>query len=257
MEREYEVDLLGLFRQMLKRWFLILLVTVLCAAAGFVYVWVTFTPSVTTELLLTRNEQEDASDSSDLPAQVQQDDLKFIRSMLILQKNTDKQQRERENVYQYILENTPRLLTSDSALQSISDELGQNTALDDLRLRISVTREDGAALYHSGSFKITTTGRSREEAEQLNDAICDNAVEILQAGQSLDVIKLTSISRKYENDSVNKKVPVLAAVLGFICAAGAVFLQEMLDNRIRQRRDIVKGLKLPVLAVIPQISHKS
>lgn len=259
MERDYEVDLLGLFRQMLKRWFVILLATVLCAAVGFAYAKVTFKygeySACASVAVMQKSFEREKIDTSVLDTDLSEE-IQMASRIEVLQREQDAIQRQQDAIYLQILANAQQLLISDSALQGAIDELNLSESVSGVRSHVHVTREEAKDRYMS-VFKITATGPDLEQAIQLRDVLCKNAAANLEGEQGQNLIRVQTLSQTNSEASMNMKIPAAAALMGFICMAGIVLLQTLVDNRIHQRRDVTQGLELPVLAVIPQISHKS
>ncbi len=260
MERDYEVDLLGLFRQMLKRWFVILLATVLCAAVGFAYAKVTFKygeySACASVAVMQKSFEREKIDTSAFDDMNIPEEIQMAGRIEVLQREQDAIQRQQDATYLQILANAQQLLISDSALQGAIDELNLSESIKEVRSRVHIAREETKDSRMS-VFKITASGPDQEQAIQLRDVLCKNAVDNLAGEQGQNLIRVQTLSQTDSDDGMNMKIPAAAALMGFICMAGIVFLQTLVDNRIHQRRDVTQGLELPVLAVIPQISHKS
>jgi len=70
-------------------------------------------------------------------------------------------------------------------------------------------------------------------------------------------ISILEVARPADAPSRPQKARILsfALMLGFICGCGLAFLREWLDYRLRSVEEIAVVLGLPVLGVVPTISH--
>lgn len=258
MEYEYEIDLFDLIRQVAKRWYVILLLTVLCAVFGFQYAKMNYVPSykVVTDLVVTQKKlvQEDI-DRELLEQAGKEDDDLLSRQLSILQKEQDEEKKQHDMVYQRITENAEQLLISDAAMQVIIDDQGLSETPNELRRHISIKRDDDGQRY-SSVFQITVSGSNQEQTQQISNAFCSNAADILQIGEELDVINSTVLSSNSSASTMNKSLPLQAAILGFVVAVALQLLQIMPGNRVRTESQIVRTLKLPILVAVPWIKEK-
>ena len=67
---------------------------------------------------------------------------------------------------------------------------------------------------------------------------------------NINTLDLAEVSNSPSNVNHTKTIIIFGAV-GFILAAGYIFVGYMLDNSIKSQEDIEKSMNIPVLANIP------
>lgn len=258
MEYENEIDLLQLMQRIKKHWLMILLVTVVCGAAGLAYEKITYIPTyrVTSQIAITQKEFVGGDIHQQLLEHVEEEEEVFSRKMSILQKAQEEEKNRQDLAYKRIAENAEQLLLSDEAMQIVIDELETNTTAGALRQRISVKANDKDQRY-SSLFQIIVSGNALEETKQLNDVYLSNVVQILQAGKEMDVVEANVLSTSHSHSTESMKVPVLTAVLGFIVSIAPILFQAIPGDLVRSQSTVARSLGLPVLVTIPQIQHRS
>ena len=103
-------------------------------------------------------------------------------------------------------------------------------------------------------MKITVRSNNPEWAQQVCNKITevspDAILEAVEAG-SVKVISQAPVPTEPVSPNVLKNT-ALAGMVGLVLCLGVIFLQVLLDNKIKSEEDIAKYLDLTVVGVIPE-----
>lgn len=219
---DYEtIDLLEVLAVVRQHVLIIVLVTVLAAAAGFGVSRFLLVPQYEASALMIVNTRQDAT------ANVTSDQITSATKLV--------------STYSIIIK-------SDTVLQQVINNLGLTLTYEQLHERVSVSAVDDTQV-----MKITVQSDNPEWARQVCEQITaispDVILESVEAG-SVKLISQASVDPDPVSPNVMRNTAV-AALLGLVVSVGIVILREMLDNRIKTEDDVRKYLDLPVVGVIP------
>ena len=219
---DYEtIDLLEVLEVVRQHVLIIVLVTVLAAAAGFGVSRFLLVPQYEASALMIVNTRQDAT------ANVTSDQITSATKLV--------------STYSIIIK-------SDTVLQQVINNLGLTLTYEQLHERVSVSAVDDTQV-----MKITVQSDNPEWARQVCEQITaispDVILESVEAG-SVKLISQASVDPDPVSPNVMRNTAV-AALLGLVVSVGIVILREMLDNRIKTEDDVRKYLDLPVVGVIP------
>ena len=141
------------------------------------------------------------------------------------------------------------IIKSDTVLQQVINDLGLSLTYGELKDRVTVDAVDDTQV-----MKITVRSNNPEWAQQVCNKITevspDAILEAVEAG-SVKVISQAPVPTEPVSPNVLKNTG-LAGMVGLVLCLGVIFLQVLLDNKIKSEEDIAKYLDLTVVGVIPE-----
>ena len=228
-EEVQEIDLLKLFQEYLKKWWLIVL-CVLIAGGGTLYGTMKFvTPiyqaSITVYVNNTRSgEYIDYISGSNLQAS------------------------------QKLVSTYSNIIISDTVLTKVAAKAGNGYTAEPLR-KILTTQQIG----DTELFNVFIRCEDPEEAAYLANTVADIAPKELEAfveGSSAKIIDYAKVPTKRYSPSYSRNT-ALGAMLGLVLSVGYITLRSLLDVRIKEDADLFELFDIPVLGQIPHFSNAS
>lgn len=228
-EEVQEIDLLKLFQEYLKKWWLIVL-CVLIVGGGTLYGTMKFvTPlyqaSITVYVNNTRSgEYIDYISGSNLQAS------------------------------QKLVSTYSNIIISDTVLTKVAAKAGNGYTAESLR-KILTTQQIG----DTELFNVFVRCEDPEEAAYLANTVADIAPKELEAfveGSSAKIIDYAKVPTKRYSPSYSRNT-ALGAMLGLVLSVGYVTLRSLLDVRIKEDADLFELFDIPVLGQIPHFSNAS
>jgi capsular polysaccharide biosynthesis protein len=221
-----QIDLRELFGIIIKRAWVIVLITIMSVLISGVVTFFLLIPVYETSTTMMVSRAQEITDTN-----LQYQDI-LISHRLV-------------NTYREIT-------TSNRVLYRAIDALGLNMTADEIREMVSVT-----ALRDTEIIKISVENTDKNFAANLANVIAQMFME--------EVVEIMRIDNVQIIDTAGlPEVPVrprpllniaLAGVLGFMLGLGLVFLIEYLDNTVKTSEVIEKRLELPVIGVIPSFDN--
>lgn len=127
------------------------------------------------------------------------------------------------------------ILKSRPVLNRIISDLGVDMTYDQLYNSTTISTIDDTRI-----IKITVTNTDAQIAADLANQLVDRGV---------DTVEKAVVDNNKINTS-NKKVLLMGMLLGLVASIGGLFIQFMLNDKVRSADDIEKLLGVPVLAGI-------
>lgn len=212
------LEVLGIVRQHIL---VVILVTVLAAAAGFGVSRFLMVPQYEASALMIVNTRQDAT------ANVTSDQINSATKLVA--------------TYSIIIK-------SDTVLQQVINNLGLSLTYQELQDRVTISAVDDTQV-----MQITVRSDNPEWARQVCEQITQISPDVILESVEAGSVKL--ISQAATNpDPVSPNVirnTAVAGLLGLVLTLGVIILREMLDNKIKSEDDVRKYLELPVIGVIP------
>ena len=224
LEQEYDtIDLRQLFEIVRRNLLLIVAVTVLFAAGGYLGTTFLITPQYEASAMLIVNSRE----GQQLQGSVTNDSL-----------NSAKQ----------LVETYSVILKSDTVLDQTIEDLDLPLTYDQLAAKVSIT-----AVNDTQVMKITVQDADANLAKDIVSNIMEQAPDVIintvKAG-SVEVVSDASANPDPVSPSKSRNT-ALAGILGCILVVGILFMKSLFNNRIMTESDISQKLALPILGVIP------
>lgn len=215
------IDLLEVLEVVRQHILVIVLVTVIAAAAGFGISRFVMVPQYEASALMIVNTRQDVT------ANVTSDQITSATKLV--------------STYSIIIK-------SDTVLQQVINNLGLSLTYGQLKDRVTVSAVDDTQVMQI-TVQSDNPEWARQVCEQITTISPDVILESVEAG-SVKLISQAAVSPNPVSPNVTKNT-AMAAVLGFIVSVGIVVLRELLDNKIKTEDDVRKYLDLPVVGVIP------
>lgn len=215
------IDLLEVLEVVRQHILIIILVTVIAAAAGFSFSRFVMVPQYEASALMIVNTRQDTT------ANVTSDQINSATKLV--------------STYSIIIK-------SDTVLQQVISNLGLTLTYDQLKERVTVSAVDDTQVMQI-TVRSDNPEWARQVCEQITTISPDVILESVEAG-SVKLISQAAVTPEPVSPNVMKNTAI-AAVLGLVVSIGIVVLRELLDNKIKSEDDIRKYLDLPVVGVIP------
>lgn len=220
---EYDtIDLLEVLNAVRQYLAILILCTLAAAVVGFAVSQFAMTPQYESSALMIVNTRQDTTSN------VTSDQINSATKLV--------------STYSIIIK-------SDTVLQQVINDLGLSLTYGELKDRVTVDAVDDTQV-----MKITVRSNNPEWAQQVCNKITevspDAILEAVEAG-SVKVISQAPVPTEPVSPNVLKNTG-LAGMVGLVLCLGVIFLQVLLDNKIKSEEDIAKYLDLTVVGVIPE-----
>ncbi|MBQ7624188.1 MAG: hypothetical protein IJS65_02805 [Clostridia bacterium] len=219
-----EIDLLRLGRAILKRWWLIAIVSILGGVIAFGYASYFVKPTYTSkaQILVVNSAASNTAGRNPTASE-----LNAAQQLA--------------NTYMVIIKST-------STMKRVMDKLGINVSPEVLQRMIKTEIVPDTEI-----FKVKVTALSPEGAKQIADALVEVFPEEIPYPNSvLNVIEEPDLPRSRTSPN-RTRYAFIGMVLGFILSAGIVVITDMTDDIIRSEDHLVQNYDLPILVVIPDL----
>lgn len=224
-----EIDLRQLLTGLLKKSWIIVLVSVLCAILTFLGTYYLVTPQYkSSTMFYVNNNTLSVSDislsSSDLTVR-----QKLVDSYIVI-------------------------LKSRESLLEIIDYAGVNMSPSTLKGMISASSVNSTEI-----FQVVVTSPDPYEAKKLADAIAyvlPSRIGDLIENTSAKVVDSAVVPTSSSSPNYTKNT-AMGFLVGLVLAMGAVVLWELFDVTIRSEEDVTQTCTHPVLAAVPDMLNQS
>ncbi len=216
-----EIDLREVAEVLLRKWWLIAIVTIVFGASAFLVSKFLITPTYESEtriVILSRQNDSDTLTYNDLQmgSQLTKDYVELILSRFVIE-------------------------------QVISD-FGLDITYEGMVSKIEVETPSGTRIIN-----ITVTDTDPMLAKELADAIRSVAAIHIKEVMDIEAVNIVdegNIPTEPSGPSV-KKWTLIGMAAGFLCTAGLLIIRYLLDDTIQTSEDIERYLNLSTLALIP------
>lgn len=228
MQEGFEIDLREFFRLLAKRFWVVLLCAVIVGTSVLVYTVNFVTPGyeASVAIYVNNNSRKDSAaiSSSDLAVA-----LRLVATYV-------------------------NIIQSDRVLEKVVAESGLSVTTKQLRSMISAD-----AIGETEMFRVSVISPNPELSAQLANAIAKVAPaeisEIIE-GSSAKIIDYAKVPSKPCSPNYFKYT-VLGALAGATLAIIALFLQVIMDVRVKTEEDLTRICAIPVLGAIPDLSTEA
>ena len=224
MENEKEIDLIELFNSILKRWKMIICVTLLCASVSAVLSFFVITPKyqVSTKLFVgkeTTDKKNQNYNSNDVT--MYQKLLKTYAQMIKTDDLVDKS-----------IKNKKLNLDSKKVLKNLSVSPSQDTQI----------------------IKLSYIDTNKYNAKNLLDSIANEFIkethELIPNGK-VKIIESVRLPEKPFSPYKKKNIAI-GLILGLALGIGISIVLEFINDTFKSREELEKVLGIPVLGTIPE-----
>lgn len=227
-----EIDLLQVISALLKRWWILVLSAILCAAAAFGITVFCIPPLYQSSVLMYVNNTSISVGGSSIS--ISSGELSAAKTLV--------------NTYRVIL-NT-RL-----TLEEVIQEADLPYSYGELSSMIT-----SSAVNDTEIFRITVTSHDSEEACRIANTIAEvlpDKISDVVEGSSVRLVDRAVVANSPSSPSYSKNA-ALGLLLGLVLSAGIIILKEFLDDAIRSEDWLTQtfGDTIPLLSVVPDINDK-
>lgn len=217
-----EIDLLELFRAILKHIKLIIVLCILFGVGGFFGTKLLITPTYTASTSIYLTPQISESGSLDYNSQM-------ANSKLVT--------------------NVVNLLTQNNIMSEVAKDVGLESAKN-VKDALTVSNETNTEIV-----TITATTTDPKLSKDIANSTVSTFINRMQKNlnvRNIEVVDKAKLS--YVPSGPNVKMnTVLATMVGFVLGCGYAVLKFLLDNRLRTKEEAEKYLGVPVFCEIPEL----
>lgn len=217
-----EIDLLELFRAILKHIKLIIVLCILFGVGGFFGTKLLITPTYTASTSIYLTPQISESGSLDYNSQM-------ANSKLVT--------------------NVVNLLTQNNIMSEVAKDVGLESAKN-VKDALTVSNETNTEI-----ITITATTTDPKLSKDIANSTVSTFINRMQKNlnvRNIEVVDKAKLSYVPSGPNV-KKNTLLATMAGFVFGCGYAVLKFLLDNRLRTKEEAEKYLGVPVFCEIPEL----
>lgn len=217
-----EIDLLELFRAVLKYIKLIIALCVVFGLGGFLVTKFLITPTYTASTSIYLTPQISESGSLDYNSQM-------ANSKLVT--------------------NAVNLLTQNNIMSEVAKDVGMENA-ESVKKCITVTNEANTEI-----ITITATTTDPKLSKNIANGTVSTFTKTMQKNlnvRNIEVVDKAKLSFVPSGPNI-KKNTLLATMVGFVLGCGYAVLRFLFDNRLRTKEEAEKYLGIPVFCEIPEL----
>ena len=217
-----EIDLLELFRAVLKYIKLIIVLCILFGVGGFLVTKFLITPTYTASTSIYLTPQISESGSLDYNSQM-------ANSKLVT--------------------NAVNLLTQNNIMSEVAKDVGMENAAS-VKKCITVTNEANTEI-----ITITATTTDPKLSKNIANGTVSTFTKTMQKNlnvRNIEVVDKAKLSYVPSGPNI-KKNTMLATLVGGVIGVGYAVLRFLFDNRLRTKEEAEKYLGIPVFCEIPEL----
>lgn len=217
-----EIDLLELFRAVLKYIKLIIVLCIVFGLGGFLGTKFLITPTYTASTSIYLTPQISESGSLDYNSQM-------ANSKLVT--------------------NVVNLMTQNNVMSEVAKDVGLENAAS-VKKCISVTNETNTEIV-----TITATTTDPKLSKDIANGTVNTFIKTMQKNlnvRNIEIVDKAKLSYVPSGPNI-KKNTMLATMVGFVLGCGYAVLRFLFDNRLRTKEEAEKYLGIPVFCEIPEL----
>lgn len=217
-----EIDLLELFRAVLKYIKLIIVLCVVFGLGGFLGTKFLITPTYTASTSIYLTPQISESGSLDYNSQM-------ANSKLVT--------------------NVVNLMTQNNVMSEVAKDVGMENAAS-VKKCITVTNESNTEI-----ITVTATTTDPKLSKDIANGTVSTFTKTMQKNlnvRNIEVVDKAKLSYVPSGPNI-KKNTMLATMVGFVLGCGYAVLRFLFDNRLRTKEEAEKYLGIPVFCEIPEL----
>ncbi|WP_270464964.1 YveK family protein [Holdemanella biformis] len=217
-----EIDLLELFRAVLKYIKLIIVLCIVFGAGGFLGTKFLFTPTYTASTSIYLTPQISESGSLDYNSQM-------ANSKLVT--------------------NVVNLMTQNNVMSEVAKDVGMENAAS-VKKCISVTNESNTEI-----ITVTATTTDPKLSKDIANGTVNTFIKTMQKNlnvRNIEIVDKAKLSYVPSGPNITKNT-MMATLVGGVIGVGYAVLKFLLDNRLRTKEEAEKYLGIPVFAEFPEM----
>lgn len=230
-KEEIEIDLQQLFGALLKKAWLIGLLSVICAVLVFLGTFFLVAPKYQSSVMFYVNNS--SLSLGDASVNITSSDISASRGL----------------VKSYIV-----ILETRETLTEVIDYAGVDRTYGEIRSMIEADSVDSTEI-----FKVIVTSTDPKEAEKIATAIAavlPDRIDSIVDGTSSKVVEAAVVATNPSSPSYTKNA-MIGFVFGLLAVSAIIILKEMFNVSVRNEEDIARSTTLPLLATVPDMLSKS
>lgn len=218
---ESEIDLVQIFRALLNKWIIILIVGVLCGILVFCYNKFFVTPQYTssTQIMVINRQSENSITATDITSA-----SSLSKDYVVIVTSTT------------VMERVVADLGLDINAAQLSSKVSASLVADTRQIRINVTDPDPI--------------RAKQIADSVAEASGVRISEIMSINNMVQVIDPGSLPTQPSSPNT-VKYTLIAFLAGVIVSCVIIVIISLVDDKIKTADDVEKYLECSVLGVIP------
>lgn len=217
-----EIDLLELFRAVLKYIKLIIVLCIVFGLGGFLVTKFLITPTYTASTSIYLTPQINDTGSLDYNSQM-------ANSKLVT--------------------NVVNLMTQNNVMSEVAKDVGMENAAS-VKKCISVTNETNTEI-----ITVTATTTDPKLSKDIANGTVNTFIKTMQKNlnvRNIEIVDKAKLSYVPSGPSI-KKNTMMATLVGGIIGVGYAVLKFLLDNRLRTKEEAETYLGIPVFAEFPEV----
>ncbi len=254
MEQQMEINLMDILKSVLRRWWIILLATVIFACSGFAMANIRYVPSYSTTIKMYVN--NDSLVVGPTKVSISSGDIAAAQSLV--------------NTYLEILKTYETYEKTMEVIEASGDELSRHYSYDAFLGMISSGSLNETEVFYitvtcggqKSDLSITdgTEPAGAKDACLIADAVMVSLVERIEnVINSSSASKVEGVHRYSTSTCDDTRTGMIAAMIGFILAAGLCILFDVfINDKIQDEEWLPQtfGEEYPVLSVVPNAYQK-
>lgn len=225
---EIEIDLQRVFSAILKKAWIVMLASVVCAVVAFLITFFFITPKYkSSAMFYVNNSKLSVGDIS----------VGLSSSDIVASK--------------YLVDSYIVILESRTTLNDVIDYAGVDRTYLEL-----LDMVEAESVEETEIFRITVTSEDPVEAEQIANAIAyilPKRISSIIEGTSSKVVDAAIVASTPSSPSMTKNT-LIGFAMGFLISVGIIVLHVIFDITIRAEEDIEQVCKHPILASVPDMA---
>lgn len=230
LELETTIDLLRIFKALWRRVWVLILVSLLGAAAAFSYAAFLLVPQYSASVMLYVNSQ---TAIGDVGISISSGQLSAAQSLV--------------KTYMVILNNR-------TTLEEVIEDAEVSYTYQELSNMISSSQVNNTEV-----FRVTVTSTDPYEAAKLVNSIAKvlpNRVTDIIDGSSMRIVDAAIPNLQKVAPSISKYT-MIGFLLGLLLSGGVIVLATIFDDTLKSDDELLKSYDIPVLAKIPDLLNDS
>lgn len=222
------VDLQKAIAAIFNKMWLIVLVSVLCAALTFAGTYFLITPKYESSALFYVN--NNSLSLGDATLSIDSGDISASKSL----------------VNSYIV-----ILKSRETIDEVIEHAQVNRSYLELKEMITA-----ASVNNTEIFEVVVTSPDPQEAQRIASAITEvlpNRIANIIEGTSAKIVDYAVVPSSPSSPSYTVNV-IVGCLIGLVLSVGVILVQEIFDVRIRTEEDIAEVCQIPILASVPDMT---
>lgn len=223
MENEKEIDLLELFKAILKKWKMVLCITLICTILSAFISFFVLTPKYEASVQLfigkeSTSSTDEAYNSNDV------------------------------TMYQNLLQTYAKIIETEDVVNKAISDSKHDVTIDHVLNSLEVLPSDKTQI-----LEIKYTDTDKYVVKEILDSITKNFIDKAQSlipNGKVEVIESVKLPEKPISPNNFKNIAI-GIILGLAIGIGIAVCMELMNNTFKAKNDLENALGIPVVGVIP------